>query len=164
MNYFSIYKFTLFLKSWHPDLTCSARHFSHCHSRFLLVPLLYLQFNAFCFLLHTIWILEILTTHSLTSYRPKMNINKIYMCDRAERASLEIFRILPKLLFPSMFELVLTNFVCIIWHVSRLLCNICKLMQFPFYILLMSHDMALKTPHKPIRYHYRDNLYRVAQK
>ena len=50
----------------------------------------------------------------LTSNQLNMNIEKIFkVCERAERASLEISHLcVPKLLFLSMFELVLTNFVC----------------------------------------------------
>ena len=49
----------------------------------------------------------------LTSNQLNMNIEKTFkVCERAEQASLEIFAYVPKLLFLSMFELVLTNFVC----------------------------------------------------
>ena len=68
------------------------------------------------------------TTCKLPTEHQVSNVEKIYVCERAERVSLENFRIIYVPKTPVSFNVwvsTFTSFVCIIWHVYLLLCYIC---------------------------------------
>ena len=114
VDFFGKYLWKSFPRFYEILLKCQRRYFSnHCHYRFNS----YIYHWSLCyicilkcslpFVLLTAW-----QCRRLTSYRENINIEKIFVCERAERASLENFRVLhvPKILFLSLFLLVFRIF------------------------------------------------------
>ena len=101
------------------SLTCSARHFLIVELRYLIGHFVISAIQCICIILPHGNINDSLTDKLLTKYQCGENLR---VSERAERASLEIFRIYK---YPNSYIFqYLSWYLRIIWHVSRLLCCI----------------------------------------
>ena len=112
------------------------------NTTFLIIVILLLYILSLCYICNSMHLHFILPHWNINnSLTDKRSISRKSTCQRASRSSelgnyshLQV----PKLLYLSMFELVIYLRI-ILWHVSRLLCYIyIHSLQFPFYILLMT--------------------------
>ena len=136
VDFFGKYLWKSFPRFYEILLKCQRRYFSnHCHYRFNS----YIYHWSLCyicilkcslpFVLLTAW-----QCRRLTSYRENINIEKNFVCERAERASLENFRVLhvPKISFFHYFCWYLGYFVGIITFLLVTFITSVHQCSFPF--------------------------------
>ena len=113
-------------------LRCST-HFSYCHCRFnrCLFLISHCKFNAVCFLYY---LRHGNINDSQATNWTSTHVEKIYVCERAERVSLEMFSL-------QCLSWYLYDFVCIIWTVWYFVIYICAFIAVS--LLYITHDMAL---------------------